>query len=969
MSSGLRTPDVDNDRSNSFDIRDFAGAGPVAGAKEHDYLREFTRSPHPYSRRGAEIEQHVQGNANAQSQHSTDTGNDGKAPKLGRQDSAASATSVDEGEDDGQYHDRTRQTSTTTTTSESGTEADDERAQFIKALPPAHQRPRKGLKSGEPQQDGDGDTPLLTPSQLDDEGRRLSQSQEYFRSRLAAAKNEQLAEEEEKQKRAAQERLQRRRLAEFVRRTSEVALVGVISVVVLCGHGVWEQAWAGRRELLSHIAIIAALVVAYPVKLSIVDGRARYEKKPWQRFRVPASFDPATVLYPTFLPVLVALSIAPASPEVLLPNVILALASLPQRLFPRSSRLAGVNMLHWFVSVLPLVAAENTAWPYKNAPSKAYSLRAPPNALQPETLASLYALHHALMVPLHFLTTTSLLASELHLLSAVLINLLFFAVSPQAEILSSCLWIGGILLFVLCASVLHWNVTLARVPKWKLRRPGLVDQERKSLVDAASELINVQRGMSAFRSSSKADDSDADEDEPAAPIKAAAMARPKLRLGATFNGSGTPNGEFPKSAVEARSPLLTGVWPDRPTSGRKRRNTQPERHPPDLRQHSRRRGRPSHLLWCLRLTPDQAQRRKYAYAAYIYLTILAIILGPIRWRVGKIALQNEEPVGWALGYLFAQLPFLRPWIQHLHLTNWITLPPNPATLQTLQTSLTLPPNIPHLRLLLGAANLRLLLIAYWILILLLGLLAVFTLTAYVEVDTRRKVFHGVMVAMLLPATFVDPCFCSLALALIAAVFLILEVVRAGQVPPLGNAIGRFVAPYVDGRDLRGPVVVSHIFLLIGCAVPLWFSLATTDRAGDGGWEGWDVLEARRDVGMVAGVTCVGLGDAAASLIGRRYGRRKWVWIGGKSLEGSAAFVFAVTAGLMGARAWMVFGGWPHSIEGRKEGWGEVLGWIVALVKAVFCGCGASFMEAVLTGANDNVVVPVALWLLVKGVRL
>jgi hypothetical protein len=27
------------------------------------------------------------------------------------------------------------------------------------------------------------------------------------------------------------------------------------------------------------------------------------------------------------------------------------------------------------------------------------------------------------------------------------------------------------------------------------------------------------------------------------------------------------------------------------------------------------------------------------------------------------------------------------------------------------------------------------------------------------------------------------------------------------------------------------------------------------------------------------------------------------------------------------------------------------------------------MEAVLTGANDNVVVPVVLWLLVKGVRL
>jgi dolichol kinase len=127
--------------------------------------------------------------------------------------------------------------------------------------------------------------------------------------------------------------------------------------------------------------------------------------------------------------------------------------------------------------------------------------------------------------------------------------------------------------------------------------------------------------------------------------------------------------------------------------------------------------------------------------------------------------------------------------------------------------------------------------------------------------------------------------------------------------------------------------------------------------------------------MIAGVVCVGMGDAAASLIGRRYGRRKWIWVGGKSLEGSAAFAVAVTIGLMAARTWQVFGGWndhpvgwspigvPGGITGFLSEWG------FAFIKAVICACGASFMEAVLTGANDNVVVPVALWLLVKGLRL
>jgi dolichol kinase len=127
--------------------------------------------------------------------------------------------------------------------------------------------------------------------------------------------------------------------------------------------------------------------------------------------------------------------------------------------------------------------------------------------------------------------------------------------------------------------------------------------------------------------------------------------------------------------------------------------------------------------------------------------------------------------------------------------------------------------------------------------------------------------------------------------------------------------------------------------------------------------------------MIAGVVCVGMGDAAASLIGRRYGRRKWIWVGGKSLEGSAAFAVAVTIGLMLARTWQVFGGWnDHPVAWKALGSsGGLLGfgleWGFALVKAIICACGASFMEAVLTGANDNVVVPVALWLLVRGVRL
>ena len=121
--------------------------------------------------------------------------------------------------------------------------------------------------------------------------------------------------------------------------------------------------------------------------------------------------------------------------------------------------------------------------------------------------------------------------------------------------------------------------------------------------------------------------------------------------------------------------------------------------------------------------------------------------------------------------------------------------------------------------------------------------------------------------------------------------------------------------------------------------------------------------------MVAGVVCVGMGDAAASLIGRRYGRRKWLWAGGKSLEGSLAFAAAVTAGLVFGKAWLALGQWNDDDGSERSVTGWVTEGVTVVAKAALCAAGASLNEAVLTGGNDNVIVPVVLWLLVRGVRL
>lgn len=359
----------------------------------------------------------------------------------------------------------------------------------------------------------------------------------------------------------------------------------------------------------------------------------------------------------------------------------------------------------------------------------------------------------------------------------------------------------------------------------------------------------------------------------------------------------------------------------------------------------------------LSMTVPQATVRKWFYAAYIYVSILGIAMGPVRKYVTEKALSGDEPFGWGLGYLFGNLSLFRFWVVIRNLEGWIRLPAR-LDVDEAHSSCVLG-CVEHLRQeTFGEANTRLLVSAYCFTVLLTGMTIVFRLSNIAEVDTRRKVFHGMMVLMFLPTIFIDPAFCSLALGTVLAMFLLLDLFRASQLPPISRPLMHFLAPYVDGRDHRGPVIVSHIFLLIGCSIPLWLSLADIPRTGDGPWAGWGVLS--RDISMVSGVICVGMGDAAASLIGRRYGRVKWFWGGGKSLEGSVAFAAAVFCGLMCARIWLAVGRWP--VNGQEESFS----WPWAMVKAVLAAGGTSATEAILTGCNDNVVVPVVLWLLVRG---
>lgn len=672
---------------------------------------------------------------------------------------------------------------------------------------------------------------------------------------------------------------------------------------------------------------------------------------------MPTHFDPAPILYPQSITVLTTLLISPDNPRLLLPNLILCLCSLPQQVIPSAPANAPFNSVHWLITCAPLFWAVARHAPYLKHSEAAWSLL-DARHVTPELAVLLYPLHQSLRQVLHYLTTTSLLPAELELFSIALINVLLLSSSPQMRILKALLWVGGLSVLVICGAVITWGIALARVPKWRFRRDngrpafyfvyrimrrlsGWGQLLRGRPEDSGPRAGNFAR---AWLSSDESDDGQT-------PTRLSLVSSRRSEDGALDEDAPTSRGA---DGTEPEEPLdghpvtrsKTFPLPNSPRHKRTQTHTSAGR---------KRRSMSTTVRALCGLTQSQAAARRWMYAVYVYVSLAAIILVSVRGYITRYALGGSEAIGWALAYFLGDIPWFRYKVLGEGLDDWITLPPLAEELGPVCHLGW----VQHLRLAtFGAANTRILISAYWILIIMLGLVVVFRLKDIYEVDTRRKVFHFMMVGMFLPATYVDPPFAALSLALVLAVFLLLDLLRASQLPPLSKPIAAFLAPYVDGRDFRGPVVISHIFLLVGCATPLWLTLASLPRSS-GGLGGWEVPT--REVSMVSGVVCVGLGDAAASLIGRRWGHHKWIWGGGKSLEGSAAFAVTVFVGLIVGGLWLRVGGWP--VEGGTAGLWR--GWGREIRGAGVCASVASLTEAVLTGGNDNVVVPIVLWTCVK----
>lgn len=165
---------------------------------------------------------------------------------------------------------------------------------------------------------------------------------------------------------------------------------------------------------------------------------------------------------------------------------------------------------------------------------------------------------------------------------------------------------------------------------------------------------------------------------------------------------------------------------------------------------------------------------------------------------------------------------------------------------------------------------------YWVGVLTVGSYPTFALLSIPSknkpsVVVTRKWFHLIAVILFGPVTWQFPQLMSLSYAIAFCVLVVLETLR-GDAPLLQS----FYTAFIDGsKDDGEQIIVSHIFLIIGCAAPLWVSEVLSNRSSS------SLLVAE------FGVLCIGVGDAMGAVIGKSMGKHKW-GKNNRTLEGSLA---------------------------------------------------------------------------------
>ena len=221
------------------------------------------------------------------------------------------------------------------------------------------------------------------------------------------------------------------------------------------------------------------------------------------------------------------------------------------------------------------------------------------------------------------------------------------------------------------------------------------------------------------------------------------------------------------------------------------------------------------------------------------------------------------------------------------------------------------------------------LISVWLILAMIALLIVNSKLNESDKATtsERKLFHGLIVIVAVTGIYVDVELTYFASYLVLILFIYIESLRSNNIGKMSTFLNNALSRFTDEKD-QGSLILTHIYLLIGVFLPLWI---TSD------------LKMEPKLSLLTGVLSVGVGDSLASIIGSRYGRTKWPYSPGKSVEGTIASIIA-QVGFVNLLAYFSY---LHHVNNSK---------------ILFSIVVTSLIEAYTTQV-DNIVLPFLMYIL------
>ena len=153
-----------------------------------------------------------------------------------------------------------------------------------------------------------------------------------------------------------------------------------------------------------------------------------------------------------------------------------------------------------------------------------------------------------------------------------------------------------------------------------------------------------------------------------------------------------------------------------------------------------------------------------------------------------------------------------------------------------------------------------------------------------RVITARKFFHFVGALLFTPVTWLDSDMMALSYAIAIALLMILEIIRCfslgrQQKSGISLSLNAFYRIFLDEKDslaADGGLAITHITLILGCAIPLW---------------AYKIVNITDDSRFLTrlfpyvGVLVLGVGDSAGAVAGIIFGRHSWPG-SSRTIEGS-----------------------------------------------------------------------------------